>query len=391
MADWDVTIAAVRLEFDTAYGIHNSCCQIDSNHFINFWAGNGGDGYIETFEVNTSTWAITTAAVRLEFDTAQGYYNSCYQIDSNHFINFWAGNGSDGFVQTFEVNTSTWVVTTAAVRLEFDTILGEHHSCCQIDSNHFINFWAGNGGDDYAQTFEVNTSTWVVTTAAARLLFEPAYGYYLSCYQIDSNHFINVWAGNDWSDYAQTFEVNTSTWVVTTAAETLKFETNVGYYLSCYQIDSNHFINFRSGDDGDGYVETFEVNTSTWAITTAAVRLEFDTAQGYYNSCYQIDSNHFINFWAGNGSDGFVQVFEINTSTWVVTTAAVRLEFDTILGEHHSCCQIDSNHFINFWAGNGSDGFVQVFEIELAPLPSGGGQLVMRIPISTKIGGLLTR
>jgi len=180
-------------------------------------------------------------------------------------------------------------------------------------------------------------------------------------------------------------------WSVTTAAAILEFETSLDAYNSCYQIDSNHFINFWFGVDSDGYVQTFEVNTTTWAITTAAASLEFDTTQNSYNSCYQIDSNHFINFWGGVDSDGYVQAFEINTTTWVITTAATSLEFDTMQGWYNSCCQIDSNHFINFWAGDGHDGFVQTFEVELPATPSGGGQLVMRIPISTKIGGLLTR
>ena len=65
-----------------------------------------------------------------------------------------------------------------------------------------------------------------------------------------------------------------------------------------------------------------------WAVTTANASLEFDTVQGTYSSCYQIDSNHFINFWAGNGYNGYVQVFTVNTSTWDVTTANARLELD---------------------------------------------------------------
>ena len=104
-----------------------------------------------------ATWAVTTAAASLKFEQVYGYYNSCYQIDSNHFINFWGGADYDGFVQTFAVNTSTWAVTTAAASLEFDTVLGYYNSCYQIDSNHFINFWSGANGDGFVQTFVVTT------------------------------------------------------------------------------------------------------------------------------------------------------------------------------------------------------------------------------------------
>jgi hypothetical protein len=377
MAEWAVTTAAASLEFDADYDWFNSCYQIDSNHFINFWGGLDYDGYVQVFTVNTSTWAVTTAAASLEFETADDYYNSCYQVDSNHFINFWGGADHDGFVQIFEVNTSTWAVTTAAASLEFETADDYMNSCYQVDSNHFINFWRGADNDGFTQVFTVNTSTWAVTTAAARLEFETADGSMNSCYQVDSNHFINFWVGKDDDGFTQVFTVNTSTWAVTTAAARLEFETADDSMNSCYQVDSNHFINFWKGADYDGYVQVFTVNTSTWAVTTAAASLEFETDYDYNNSCYQIDSNHFINFWGGVFNDGFTQVFTVNTSTWAVTTAAARLEFETAAARMNSCYQVDSNHFINFWRGKDDDGFTQVFEVEV---PSGREDQNVSVP-----------
>jgi hypothetical protein len=325
-------------------------------------------------------WAVTTAAASLEFDTDYGWYNSCHQIDSNHFINFWGGPDDDGYVQVFTVNTSTWAVTTAAASLEFDTGHDWFNSCYQIDSNHFINFWGGLDYDGYVQVFTVNTSTWAVTTAAASLEFDEGqgyYGYYNSCHQIDSNHFINFWSGKDDDGFTQVFTVNTSTWAVTTAGARLEFDTVNARINSCYQVDNNHFVNFWKGADGGGFTQVFTVNTSTWAVTTAAASLEFDTVNGWHSSCYQVDSNHFINFWSGPDDDGYVQVFTVNTSTWAVTTAAASLEFDTAAGRYHSCYQIDSNHFINFWGGPDDDGFTQVFEVEV---PSGGEDQNVSVP-----------
>ena len=268
-------------------------------------------------------WAVTTANASLEFDTVSGTYNSCYRIDSNHFINFWSGSGDDGFTQVFTVNTSTWAVTTAGNSLEFDTILSNQNSCYAIDSSHFISFVRAYNNDNFVQVFTVNTSTWAVTTANARL-----------------------WIQDD-----------VSTW------------NQVGCSRTCTQIDSNHFINSWTGLDMDGFVQVFTVNTSTWAVTTAADPLEFDGSQARGISCYRVDSNHFINFWSGSGDDGFAQVFTVNTSTWAITTAGNSLEFDTVYGTYNSCYQIDSNHFINFWT-NTTKGFAQVFEVEL---PASGG------------------
>lgn len=365
MANYDITTAAARLEFDTVDNGSNSCYPIDSNHFINFYQGSDSDGYVEVFTVNTTTWEVATAAARLEFDTVNNSTNSCYKVDTNHFINFYGGSDSDGYVEIFAVDTTTWAVTTTSARLEFDTVSGSAHSCYKVDVNHFINFWQGSDGDGYTQVFTVDTTTWAVTTAAASLEFDTVAGSFNSCYQIDSNHFINFWGGSDGDNFAQVFTVNTTTWAVSTANATLEFDTIGGPGNKCFQVDANHFINFYSGSDSDGYVEVFTVNTTTWAITTANTRLEFDTVLNGGSSCYRIDTTHFINFWAGSDSDGFVQAFTVDTTTWAVTTTAAALEFDTVGGQTPSCYQIDTAHYINFWQGESSDGFVQVFTVEV--------------------------
>jgi len=366
MATWEITTSNDSLEFDTVKATHNSCFAIDSNHFINFWSGDGDDGFVQVFTVNTSTWAVTTAGARLEFDTVQFITNDCFQIDSNHFISTWSGTDGDGFAQVFTVNTSTWAVTTAGARLEFDTADYLEPTLKQVDPSHFITFWSGVGFDGFVQILEINTSTWEITTSNASLEFDTVSGRYNSCFAIDSNHFINFWAGESDDGYVQVFTVNTSTWAVTTAGARLEFDTIQGFYNDCFQIDSNHFINFWTGPGNDGFVQVFTVNTSTWAVTTAGASLEFDTISKYFSSCYQVDSNHFINFWGGGATAyiGAVQVFEINTSTWEITTSNASLEFDTAQGWYSSCGQIDANHFINFWSGSGNDGFVQVFTVD---------------------------
>jgi len=68
-------------------------------------------------------------------------------------------------------------------------------------------------------------------------------------------------------------------------------------YQSCYKIDTNHVINVHyEGSSLDGYATVLAINTSTFAITTASTPFKFEAGQAQYNSCYQIDATHFINF-----------------------------------------------------------------------------------------------
>lgn len=367
MAQYAITTANSVLEFDTQNGVSNACFVIDSNHFINFWGGGTNTRLtFQTFTVNTSTWAVTTAGSSLEVASIKGSENKCEQIDANHFIVFSYDMGVfKWWASIVAVNTTTWAVTTATTPLNFGAGGGgQHGDCAKIDANHFIEFYCALDADGFAQVFVVNTTTWAVTTASAALEFDTQNGNYSNCAKIDTNHFINFWSGVDFDGFVQVFTVNTTTWATTTAGAVLEFDTQAKYSGNCYKIDDTHFINFWVGTDNDGFVQVFTVNTSTWAVTTAGSVLEYDTAEGGTPSCYQIDDNHFINFWRGIDADGFAQVFTVNTSTWAVTTSAAKLEFDTQENMYNSCYQIDTNHFINFWGGFDVDGFVQVFAVE---------------------------
>jgi hypothetical protein len=285
-------------------------------------------------------------------------------------MNVWAGTSNVyGEAQIFTVNTSTWAVTTAGARFEFDTTTIDRNSEVLIDANHVLVIWNGaSKADGLAQVLTVNTTTWAISTANSSLNFDTGVIGFPATWKVDTNHFIVFWASsNSVQGEVQILAVNTSTWAVTTAGAILEFDSTADTKNAIYQIDTNHFINFWGGAAGDGFVQVFEVNTSTWAVTTSAVSLEFDTQDSAQNICSQIDSNHFIDFWRDIDGDGIVQVFTVNTSTWEVTTSAATFEFDTQNNLGGSCFKIDTNHFIDFWIGSGTttNNFAQVFTVEL--------------------------
>jgi len=310
---YDITQLGSALEFDTTdttWGIYNSSVQIDDTHVMNFWAGSGNDGYTQIFEINTSTGDIIPLGSALEFDTSNGIFHSCVKIDDTHVMNFWRGNDADGFTQIFEINTSTGSITPLGSALEFDTSDGHHNSCVKIDDTHVMNFWTGNDGR--TQIFEINTSTGDITPLGSALEFDTIYGSFNSCVKIDDTHVMNFWAGSGYDGYTQVFEINTSTGDITPLGSALEFDTIKGTYNSCVKIDNTHVMNFWTGNDSDGFTQIFEINTSTGAITPLGSALEFDTISASYNSCVKIDDTHVMNFWTGFGFYGYTQIFEIN-------------------------------------------------------------------------------
>lgn len=372
MATWDITTASAPLEFVTLTTYNNSCAQIDANHFVNFWRETtGSDGWCQVFTVNTTTWAVTTASTALEYDTQNSQENFCVNIDSNHFLLAWRGGAAttDSWAQVFTVNTTTWAITTAASTKLFDTDLGAAYNLVAIDANHFLVIWQSAAGDGFTQVLTVNTTTWAVTTAAASLEIDTRNLNDTTAIKVDTNHFLVGWRGGTGAaGLCQVLTVDTTTWAITTAAASLTVDagrTSGGADLIA--IDANHFLHSWCGTAGDGFVQVLTVDTTTWAVTTAAASLEFDTQDGPYSSLETIDTNHFILLWGDSTGDGKSWVLEVNTTTWAVTTTtAAPFEYDTQNGIYPSLCQIDSSHFVVFHVGGASAfGTADVLAVEL--------------------------
>lgn len=350
-------------------GSYNTCVQIDTNHFVNFWrswnAVSGDGGNAATFVVNTTTWAVTTAASAFNFDTNAYSWGSSVLIDANHVVLFYLGGSgtADGWATVFTVNTTTWAITTASTPFSYDTNVGSRNTAYKFDTNHFINAWASGGSDGFVQAFTVNTTTWAVTTSGSSLEFDTQQFNWGNITGIDANHFLLIWGDVNYYVVAQTFAVNTSTWAITTSSSilTLEGEAAYGAYPNCKKVDTNHFIAFWSGGSDDGFAQILTVNTSTWAVTTAAVALEFDSSYSNYIYCAEIDSYNFVSFYQSYLTPLRSQPkinsaisFTINTTSWAITTTSDRLGFSTQGGNDYvwnSCLKIDTAHFIDFFGG----------------------------------------
>lgn len=374
MATYDVTAIGSPLTIDTdpsSAGEGVSTCKIDDTHFIAFWghyASNNGNGYAQVFTVNQTTKAVTAEGSPLSFNGGylkQATAHSCAKIDSNHFINFYSGIDGDGYVGVFEVNLSTWAVT-AITTMEWgngQSIID--NSCAQIDSNHFINF-SGDTGLTYGQcrVFEVNTSTWAVTVKSTTTYSDRRIQAN-SCAKIDGTHFVNfysdMYGGIARYGYANIFEVNTSTWAVTVGTRFTFLGTGANWN-SCFKVDDTHFINFWEGAGG-AQVFTVDVSANTISANGSAL-----SANHPFNTCWQIDSNHFVRFWgAGTNSStgGGGDVYEVNLSTYEVSRVGSAVAKSCSQFGHNACALVSDNYFINFWQGNGNDEYAQVFQVEL--------------------------
>lgn len=351
--------------FTSSEAKHMDIAKVDDTHFIVFWSGVDDDGFVQVIRLNAATGIITALGTPLEFDASGNEYNSCFQVDSNHFINFWQGGASQhGYAQVFTVNLGTFAVSANGSPLEIDATFNAFNSCGKVDASHFINFWnALTIGK--SQVFAVNLGTYAVTAVGSPFTYEAtATAFHNSCGEVDTGHFINFWMSDSSDGKTQVFNVNMGTFAVTALSSALTFESGSIEYNSCQRVDATHFINFWS--NGDGVAQVFEIDSGTYAVTTAGALFTFEIGSNSYNSSVSVgDGEHFANFWSGTGNVDYAQLFEVNTMTFDIIDLASPVTLGISNSAPYNAAVLASSYkVVNVWRSSSDTGYAGVFNLQ---------------------------
>lgn len=278
-----------------------------------FWTGVDNDGFCQLFEIDQDTGEITPLGSATEFDTAQAINNTAILVSSSIVMNIWRGTGNDGFVRCFQVSGTSLVPMAAA--LEFDASNGSNFAVAQIDSTHFICFYTSVDDDGVATVFQVDTGTGAVTEPGSPLTFDSGINFYNACVAVgDGTHFINFWGPNG---EAQCFEVNTGTWAITALGTPLTFGTTVSHTHAFSLGDGEHFLGVFQ-ESGDHVAQAFLLNTGTFAMTTIGTPVDISVF-GNDLAVAKLDNYNYVAFYSRNVGDGFVQMFNIDQTTFNAT------------------------------------------------------------------------
>lgn len=294
-----------------------SATKIDSTHIIAFWTGSGLKGFSQVFLVDTTTGSLTALGTALAFEATNDLFNRSIMVDSTHIMNVWRGTANHGYAQIFTFDPITFAVTALSSAFNFDSTTSTQFSISQVDASHFLLFYDGNNDvDGTAVVLAVNLSTWAITKPGSALTFASGTAGYNSAAAIgDGVHFVNFWSGK-----AQAFSVNLSTWAVTAIGSVLTIDASGATYNSVQSLgDAIHFINFWRDGSGNGKVQVFLVNASTFAVTALSTTLTFATSAFLNASVSLGDGTHFVNFWSTSAVQGYSQVFLVTPSTFAVT------------------------------------------------------------------------
>lgn len=348
----------------TVTGI-NSAVKIDSAHAINFW-GEAGGLYVQMFLFEDET--VTPLDSPLNFSGDAGTFTNAFKIDSTH-VQFCFSDGSDPYSRIFSFDTSTGVITAVGSATQLDATVGNNTTSVRgylHDATHSVIFWDGGGGNvGQAQVFEIDVSSGSITALDSVFTFDAVEGLDLSPIKADDNTAMCFWLETGGEGRVQLFNINTSTWAMTALGSATAFTSgaNTNGQNNALKLQDSLAINYWTGSGNDGFVQLFSFNTTTGVITALDSALEYDTSNGEGASPVLYEAGKNLTFWEGALNDGFAQIFTLDYDSGEITAVGTATEFETDTNFYNSAVLMTDTYVLDFYRGTSNVGTVVIFKL----------------------------
>ncbi|MEO2087484.1 MAG: hypothetical protein ABGY22_10370, partial [Acidimicrobiales bacterium] len=374
-------------------GTYNSLVQVDSDTYALAYAGAGGDGYISTFTISSDGSAITLVD-KIEHDKFKGGHNSLVQVVSDTYALAYAGpcgsTNQCGHISTFDIDSAGNITPIriqnhaaegGSANFKHDAVQAMYNSLVQVDSDTFALAYAGADGDGYITSFTISSDgSSIAEVAGAILEHDDGVGKHNSLVQVDSDTYALAYAGHQSDGYISTFDIDsdgdiTPIRIQNHAAEggsaNLEHDQFAAQYNSLVQVDSDTYALAYAGNNADGYISTFDINSAgditpilieNYAVKGGSANLEHDIARGQYNSLVQVDSDTYALAYAGDDANGTISTFTILSDGRSIDEVSSFLH-DTPRGIHSSLVQVDSDTYALAYASDSRIGYISTFTI----------------------------
>ena len=351
-AGWKLyKITGSEIEFETNVLKTPALWQIDTTHYLCAYQGEGDHGWAVVLTVNTGNWTITKETL-LEFDSKKIKATALWQIDATHYLCAYQGDGDDGWAVVLTVDTGNWTISKETP-FEFDIKDGRTPALCEIDDQHYLCAYEGDGGDGWAVVLTVDTGNWTIS-AETPFEFDTKKGKTPALGKLANNYYLCAYQGDGDDGWTVVLKVSGS--YVISVEMPFEFDTNKGIGPSLSQIDNDHYLCAYQGDGDDGWAVVLKVNSST-KIVTKETSFEFDQARGETTALTKMgDDEHFLCVYSGDNDDGWGIVLNV-TEPPLSVTGGSSVEFDPSKALEEAVWKIDDTHYLCVYRGDGDDGY----------------------------------
>ena len=308
-----------NLEHDTDHSNFNSLVQVDSDTYALAYMGTDSDGFITTFTISDDGTTITKVAT-LEHDTIgnDSLHNSLVQVDSDTYALAYMGQDSDAFISTFTIDSDgniTAVKTQSeGNNLEHDTGVlptGTDNSFVHVDSDTYALAYEDEGSDGSISTFTISSDGTTITELAT-LVHDTTRMSGQSLVQVDSDTYALAYSGEDIDGFISTFTIDTARphkvgTVSPTSSAVLSWtaptagDSAITDYVIQYSTDDSNWTTFDDGvSTGTTATVTGLTGGTTYYFRVAAVN---SSGTGDFSSSSSVSVTSSSSGGGGNNCD----------------------------------------------------------------------------------------
>ena len=296
----------VNFEHDGGSTSWNSLVQVDSDTYALAYSGALSDGYIVTFTISSDGTTITEVDSK-EHDIVHGQYNSLIQVDSDTYALAYAGENTDGYISTFDIDSAGTITPIkvqnhanigGTVNLEHDRNAAKYNSLVKVDSETFALGYTGrehNADVGFISTFDIDSAGTITPIkvqnhanvgGTVNLEHDDEKGANNSIVYVDSETILLAYAGALDDGFISTFDIGiakpskvgtvsttsksnqvTLSWTAPTAGD-----SSITDYIIQYSTDDSTWTTFADGTStGTTATVTGLANETTYYFKVAAV------------------------------------------------------------------------------------------------------------------------
>lgn len=148
---WAITALSTALNYVANGGVSNAIAVGDGEHFVNIFEGGSPSGkWAQAFEVNLGTYAVTSVGTGIRFYSSTG--NDTFGTgfgDGEHFVSFYSGNTGEGYVQMLEMDPLTFDMSMVGQTLSgYDFASGGSTTGVVMSPTKVFSVWGNVSGND---------------------------------------------------------------------------------------------------------------------------------------------------------------------------------------------------------------------------------------------------
>lgn len=223
-----------------------------------------GRGKTRLISIDGGTWVPSTVGTENDFD-GSGICKDIEMavIDSTHVIMWWRKSTNAMVARCFSVDTGTGALTGLGSEVEYEAANAgnQDNSATGLDASNFICGWySGADTRGKMQRFVVDGSYNITLSTVYNLTSAGGGGYGIIPVFYYTDYIAVVWRSSANHGWMQTFQVDSTTGVITPlGASALRIYINSFYTPQMVEIKEHRMLLTWLGSSSDGYARAYDI------------------------------------------------------------------------------------------------------------------------------------